>query len=181
MPQTRAKFTKKKSKKKLKVKYKKRISTPARVNRKAGVIEVKKPAKRPKTRKARKGDGLSAKELEAKRSSLEKVSRPVAIDPFKRKQLKEQSKVFLDAQAMHKASPSVHYAPPEEELGNIKTGDSVKIGYSGELFWATVESIDGNKVKASIEHGLAHTDYHGMEEGNVLKFHKKNIFKIYKN
>ena len=56
--------------------------------------------------------------------------------------------MFIDAQEQHKQSPESFDAPSNEELDNLKKGDTVKVCNGKERFWTIILSITKDKIDA---------------------------------
>lgn len=87
---------------------------------------------------------------------------------------------LIDAQQMHKEHPESFSAPSDAELDNIKLGDIVKVCDSKERFWTKVQSVNNDKITATIDNDLlGMSDKHNCNYGDSIVFEKRHIYAIY--
>ncbi len=86
---------------------------------------------------------------------------------------------FIDAQKMAYENPDTFYAPPFDELNEIKKGSIVKIAADGERFWVVVTSVKGNKITGTVNNDLVFTKDHGLRYEDRVEFEKKNVYGIF--
>lgn len=85
--------------------------------------------------------------------------------------------MFTDAQKQHKLHPKTFYAPSNEELDNLKKGDTVKVCNGEERFWTCILSITGDKIKAIVDNVLLDGDEY--DNRDIISFEKRHIYDIY--
>ena len=86
---------------------------------------------------------------------------------------------FINAQNMHLKNPKTFEVPSEEDLDNIKQGDTVKVSVGGERFWTTVTEVEEGEITAIVDNQLVCTDKHGYSLGDTIEFHKYNVYSIW--
>jgi hypothetical protein len=89
---------------------------------------------------------------------------------------------FIDGQEMNQLHPTTFEVPSKEELNAITEGSTVKVGVISDMterFWATVVSIEGDTIKATVDNDLVFTEFHGLSFGDEMTFEKKNVLAIY--
>ncbi len=96
------------------------------------------------------------------------------------RKFKVATRSFVDAQKQHKKHPETFYAPSKGVLSEIKKGSIVKVSVGGERFWVIVSKVGGNHIDGQVDNDLICTDSHSLVCGDMISFHKKNIFQIYK-
>ena len=85
--------------------------------------------------------------------------------------------MFIDAQEQHKLHPDTFYAPSNEELDSLKKGDIVKVCNGEERFWTRILSINGDKIKATVDNDLLDADDYDC--GDTISFEKRHIYNIW--
>jgi hypothetical protein len=93
---------------------------------------------------------------------------------------------FANAQEMHKLYPDTFWAPSQEELDNVKVGDTVKVcakvcaeqnRRTLERFWVKITKINGEILKGEVSNVLVDIDLKLDEE---ITFKKENIYDFIK-
>lgn len=83
---------------------------------------------------------------------------------------------WLDAQKLHRENPKTFDAPSEEELANIRKGDSVRICNGRERFWVTVTCRHGSKIWGNVDNMLVDTTKYNV--GDSVVFNTKHVYDI---
>jgi len=85
----------------------------------------------------------------------------------------------IDAQKLHKESPTAFKVPSNKELDQIKKGSVVKICVGGERFWVSVTKVSGKKITGRVDNDLVNTDAHGLRYNDAVEFEKRNVYSIF--
>ena len=83
---------------------------------------------------------------------------------------------FVNAKEMNKKYPKTFFIPTDEELDNLKEGDSVKICANDERFWVTVVKVNGDDITGTVDNNLIDVD---LEYGEEIEFKKENVYTIW--
>ena len=75
---------------------------------------------------------------------------------------------------LKKEFPEFSY-PTDEQFANLKKGDVIKIGVSGETFWLEVKRLYKNKIIARVDNDLVRSDIHDLFFNDIVSIHKHNI------
>lgn len=78
---------------------------------------------------------------------------------------------------MARRFPTTFAAPTKASLERLAPGDSVHISAKGERFWARVESVEGDDVKATVRTKLLLVP---LRYGQIVHFKKRHVHAILK-
>lgn len=85
---------------------------------------------------------------------------------------------WVDAKEMHTQNPDTFSVPESKLLDALKVGDSVKICNKLERFWVSICSINGDKITGRVD-SVLELNKDKYTYGDIVEFHKKNIYDIH--
>ncbi|QIH33474.1 hypothetical protein [Sphingobacterium sp. DR205] len=84
---------------------------------------------------------------------------------------------FIDAQQMKQMHPDTFEVPDQNDLRELKVGDTVKVCAFKERFWAEITAIEGDKITATVENVLL-TKF--LKYKDWIEFETRHIYDIIK-
>ncbi len=84
---------------------------------------------------------------------------------------------FIDAQQMKRIHPDTFDVPDQNDLRELKIGDSVKVCAFRERFWAEITAIEGYKITARVDNILL---TNVIKYNETIEFESRHIYDILK-
>jgi len=70
--------------------------------------------------------------------------------------------------------------PHWTDLDSVCEGDYIEVSAGGiEKIWVKILEVYGQQIKARITQDLISTSIHGLERGQMIKFHKRHVLNIW--
>ncbi len=82
---------------------------------------------------------------------------------------------FEDAQQLAKQYPDTFYAPDEDILSRIKSGDFIKVCTLNERFWIEVTSVSEGKITARVDNELLMDELH---YNDIIEIEPRHVYDI---
>lgn len=97
--------------------------------------------------------------------------------------------ILTNAQEMARQNPETFSAPDTFDLHTLEPGDMVKVCVQfqrqsdlcqGERFWVELAFVRGDILGGVIVNKLIHSDLHGLQELDKIKFHVTNVYSVHR-